>query len=473
MARDLMAVDPGDASRGVRPVILAVDDDAGLRESFRLILEDQFEVVDAADGATALEIVRARDVDLVLLDVRLPDMDGIEVLEKIKALDDGVEVILVTAVKTVKTAVAAMKLGAFDYLNKPFEEPDLLALVTRALEKRSLEREVAFLRSELARHHDFDELVGQHPEMTKLYRLIAQIARTTTTVLVTGESGTGKELVARAIHRQGPRRDKPFVPVNPAALSESLVESELFGHERGAFTGAFQRKLGRFELAQGGTLFLDEISSLKPELQVKLLRVLQEREIERVGGTRAIRIDARIIVATNVDLKQAVSRGAFREDLYYRLNVMPVVVPPLRERRDDIPLLVAHFIRRYDKELNRHVEGVAPEALAALRDYPWPGNVRELQNVIERMVGLVEGPTIGVADLPLDLLLPDHRAGQGAATGLPLREATEEFERQIVVRVLERVHWNRSEAARVLGIHRNSLKAMLARWKLGRAGDDD
>src|SRR2546426_2059728 len=392
----LRAAEASDASHSVRPVILVVDDDSGVREAFRLILEDQYDLLEAADGKQALDRLRTSPVDLVLLDIRLPEMDGIEVLERIKSVDDGVEVILVTAVKTVRTAVDAMKLGAFDYLTKPFDEDNLLALVRRALEKRSLEREVAFLRSELARQHDFDELVGQHPEMQKLYRLISQVARTTTTVVITGESGTGKELIARAIHRQGPRRDKPFVAVNPAALSDSLVESELFGHEKGAFTGAYQRKLGRFELAQGGTLFLDEISSLKPELQAKLLRVLQEREIERVGGTRSIRIDARIIVATNTDLKQAVAQGTFREDLYYRLNVMPITVPPLRERREDIPLLVPHFIRRYNQAFNKRVEGLAPEALSVLGEYSWPGNVRELQNVIERLVGLVEGPVIGV-----------------------------------------------------------------------------
>src|SRR3989442_10486494 len=339
-----------------RPVVLVVDDDAGVRESFRLTLEDHYDVIDVPDGRSALDILRSHHVDLVLLDIRLPEMDGVGVPERIKAMDEGVEVILVTAVKTVRTAVAAMKLGAFDYLTKPFEDDELLAVVRRALEKRSLEREVVFLRSELERQHDQGELVGQHPAMQKLYRLIAQVARTTTTVLVTGESGTGKELIARAIHRQGPRRDKPFVPVNPAALSETLVESELFGHEKGAFTGAYQRKLGRFELAQGGTLFLDEIGSLKPDLQAKLLRVLQEREIEPAGGTPSIRIDARIIVAPNTHLKQAAAQGTFREDLYYRLNVMPITVPPLRERREDIPLLVPHFIRRYNQDFNKRLE---------------------------------------------------------------------------------------------------------------------
>jgi DNA-binding NtrC family response regulator len=457
----------------VRPVVLIVDDDPGVRESFRLILEDAYEVLEAPDGPRALALLPAHHVDLVLLDIRLPEMDGIEVLERIKALDETVEVVLVTAVKTVRTAVAAMKLGAFDYLTKPFEEEELLAVVRRAVERRSLEREVAFLRSELARQHDFDDLVGQHPEMRRLYRVIAQMARTTTTVLITGESGTGKELIARAIHRQGPRRDKRFVAVNPAALSDSLVESELFGHEKGAFTGAWQRKLGRFELAHGGTLFLDEISSLKPELQVKLLRVLQEREIERVGGTHPIRVDVRIIAATNVDLKQAVAQNTFREDLYYRLAVVPLTVPPLRERRDDIPLLVNHFVRRYTHAFGKRIDGLAPEALAALTEYPWPGNVRELQNVIERLVALVEGPLIGVSDLPLDLLLPDPRGRLRDTQTLPLKQATEEFERQIVLRVLERVRWNRSEAARILGLHRNTLATMLARWGLKTAGAEE
>jgi DNA-binding NtrC family response regulator len=465
--RPVHLTDHTEPGPGPRPVVLVVDDDLGLRESFQLILEDEYEVLEAADGPTALNLLRTNQVDLVLLDIRLPEMDGIEVLERIKTIDEGVEVILVTAVKTVRTAVAAMKLGAFDYLTKPFEEDELLALVRRALEKRSLEREVVFLRSELERQQDFDELVGQHQEMQRLYRLITQVARTSTTVLITGESGTGKELIARAIHRQGPRRDKPFVPVNPAALSESLVESELFGYEKGAFTGAYQRKLGRFELAQAGTLFLDEIGSIKPDLQAKLLRVLQEREFERVGGGRTVRLDARVIVATNSDLKQAVLDGRFREDLFYRLNVVPITVPPLRERREDIPLLVRHFIRRYNQQLTRRIAGLTPEALAVLTEYPWPGNVRELQNVLERLVGLVEGSTIGLSDLPLDLLLPDQRPGQ-RPPGYSLNEATEEFERQIALRVLERVRWNVSEAARILGVQRSSLNMKLARWGVRR-----
>jgi len=455
-----------------RPVILVVDDDPGVRESFRLILEDHYDVVDVPDGPSALDVVRTSPMDLVLLDIRLPGMDGIEVLERIKAIDDRAEVILVTAVKTVRTAVAAMKLGAFDYLTKPFEEDELLSLASRALERRMLEREVALLRSELARTHDLDEIVGKHPLMEKLHGLIAQVARTSTTVLITGESGTGKELVARAIHRHGSRREGPFVAVNPAAIVESLIESELFGHERGAFTGAHQRKLGKFELAQGGTLFLDEIGTLRADLQAKLLRVLQEREIERVGGTRSIKIDVRVIAATNTNLKDAVSRGTFREDLYYRLNVVPIVVPPLRERAQDVPLLAEYFLRRDTRDFNKRIEGLSPEAVAALQAYRWPGNVRELENVIERCVVLADGPVIQLNDLPLDVLLPQQATRVRAAEALPLNEATDQFERQIVLRVLERVGWNLTEAGRILAIHRNSLRMKLARWGVRAPGGE-
>jgi len=453
-----------------RPVILVVDDDPGVRESFRLILEDHYDVLDVPDGPRALDVASASQIDLVLLDIRLPGMDGIEVLERIKAIDEGIEVILVTAVKTVRTAVAAMKLGAFDYLTKPFEEEELLSLARRALERRALEREVAFLRSELERAHDRDEIVGRHPATQKLQALITQVARTATTVLITGESCTGKELVALAIHIQGARRERPFVAVNPAAIAESLIESELFGHERGAFTGAHRRKLGRFELAQGGTLFLDEIGALRAELQVKLLRVLQEREMERVGGTRAVKIDVRVIAATNTNLKEAVQREAFREDLYYRLNVVQLVVPPLRERASDIPLLVEHFIRRGERELNKRIDVLSPEALAALQAYRWPGNVRELMNVIERCVVLAEGPVIQLNDLPLDVLLPQQMTKVRAAETLPLNEATDQFERQMVLRVLERVGWNLTEAGRILNVHRNSLRVKLARWGVRAPG---
>ena len=462
-------MDAADSTRAIRPAILVVDDDPGLRESFRLILEDEYEVLDVPDGAQALDIVRSCQVDLVLLDIRLPGMDGLEVLERIKALDEQLDVILVTAVKTVRTAVSAMKLGALDYLTKPFDEEEVLAVIRRALEKRALEREVVFLRSELARRDDLYEMIGQSAEMRRLHGLVAQVARTTATVLITGESGTGKELLARAIHRQGPRRDRPFVAVNPAAIADSLMETELFGHERGAFTGAYQRKLGRFELAQGGTLFLDEIGALRPEMQAKLLRVLQEREIERVGGTHTVKLDLRIIAATNTDLKQAVAVQTFREDLYYRLNVLQITMPPLRDRRDDIGALADHFVRRYRQQFGKQIVGVAPDALEALADYSWPGNVRELQNVIERCVALADGPLIRLSDLPLEFMIPDVRSRADAAGSLDLEEAHEQFERQIVRRVLDRVDWNQSEAARLLGLHRNTLKVKMARWNLKRS----
>ena len=360
-----MPSDSAEPLRDVRAVVLVVDDDVGLREACRLILEDEFEVLDVPDGPHALEVLRSTQVDVVLLDIRLPGMDGLEVLEQAKVIDEQVEVILVTAVKTVKTAVTAMKLGAFDYLTKPFEEEEVLAVVRRALERRALQREVVFLRSELARRQDGDEIVGQSAEMRKLAQMIAQVSRTSATVLIAGESGTGKELIAQAIHRQSPRRDKPFVPVNPAAIVESLIESELFGHERGAFTGAYQRKLGKFEMAQGGTLFLDEIASLRAEPQAKLLRVLQEREIERVGGTRRIPVDVRIIAATNVDLKRAVAAGAFREDLYYRLNVVPIAGAAA-------PRAGARTSRCSSSTSSAATTSASASASRASRPPPWP-----------------------------------------------------------------------------------------------------
>jgi two-component system response regulator AtoC len=457
----------GELAKGARPVVLTVDDEVGVRESFRQVLQDECNILEATEGASALAQLQSHEVDLVLLDVRLPGETGLELLDRIKALEDSIEVILVTAVKEVRTAVEAIKRGAYDYVVKPFDVDEMLALCRRALEKRALQREVLYLRSELARAHGFDEIIGRHPEMVRIYERIAQVAETTATVLITGESGTGKELIARAIHRQGPRRERPFVAVNLAAIPEPLLESELFGHERGAFTGAYQKKLGKFELAHGGTLFLDEVGALRVDLQAKLLRALQEREIERIGGSRTVKVDVRIIAATNVNLKQAVRDRAFREDLYYRLNVVPLTVPPLRERREDIPLLVIHFVRKYNREFGKAVRGISPGALPVLLDYDWPGNVRELENIIERSIALARGPVIYLRDLPLDLALPDA-AARSAEPGLSLKEARERFERQFILRVLEGVDWNQSRAARLLGLHRNTLTARLADWGLRR-----
>jgi DNA-binding NtrC family response regulator len=451
-----------------RPVVLVIDDELGVRESLRFILKDDFEVLEAPDGAAGLEIVRSRRVDVALLDVRMPGEPGPAVLPRILALSESIAVILMTAVPHVRTAVDAIKAGAYDYIIKPFNVDEILALVRQAAQQRVLEREVLYLRAELDRAHGFDELVGRHPSMVRLYELITQVAQTHATVLITAESGTGKELVARAIHRQSARRGQPFVAVNLAAIPDSLLESELFGHEKGAFTGAHTRKPGKFELAHGGTLFLDEVGSLRVELQAKLLRALQEREVERLGGTRTIPVDVRVIAASNVDLKEATRARTFREDLFYRLNVVPVTVPPLRARKDDIPLLTDHFVKKYSAEFKKDVRGISRTALPALTAYDWPGNVRELENVIARSVALATRPVILMEDLPLELAMqgasPVRGAREPSGLTLTLKEARDRFEQAYVLRVLEHEDWNQSRAARRLGVHRNTLIARLAAW---------
>ena len=461
-----------------RGTVLVVDDEEGVRASIRAILEETCEVLEAENGAAALEVMRTRDIDLVMLDQRMPGEPGIDVLPRVKAADPSTVVVLATAVHDVRTAVEALRRGAYDYLTKPFDVDDILLLVERALEKRALEREVLCLRSALAPNaltsaYGFEGMIGRHQEMVRIYELLTQIAATPTTALITGESGTGKELIARAIHQLSDRRAQPFVAVNVAAMPDSLIESELFGHERGAFTGAHARKLGKFELAHGGTLFLDEIGSLRLDLQSKLLRALQQREVERVGGLRPVPIDVRVVAATNVNLRQAVRQRAFREDLYYRLNVVPVLVPPLRDRREDIPMLIEHFVRKISRECNRDVRGVSAGALEVLTRYEWPGNVRELENVIHRAVVLAKGPVVQLQDVPLDVAMPETGSRLTEDTGLPLREACDQFERQYVLRVLERVSWNVSRAARLLGVHRNTVLAKLSSWGLQRPGGPD
>ena len=435
-----------------------------MRASVKMVLDGVCVVLEASDGPAALEAVRSGDVDVCLLDVRLPGMEGIEVLERLKRLDAGLEVVLVTAVRTVRTAVEAMKLGAYDYLTKPFAVEDLRSVVNRALERRALHREVRYLRDELARHEGFDQLVGRSPAMRRVYEIVRQIADTTATVLITGESGTGKELIARAIHRQGGRRDRPFVAVNCAALPAELLESELFGHERGAFTGAHARKLGKFEVAHTGTLLLDEIGSLRLDLQPKLLRALQEREIERVGGSRAIGIDVRIIAATNADLRQAVAAGRFREDLFYRLHVVPIAVPPLRHRREDVAPLARHFMAKYARQFAKTVTDLSPGALGALERYHWPGNVRELENIIARSVALASEPIVQLDQIPLDVALAPAEAT--AEDQLNLREARHDVERLLILRALDRARGNQTVAARLLGMHRNTLLVKLAQLGL-------
>jgi DNA-binding NtrC family response regulator len=450
----------------VRPVVLVADDEPAICEAFEALLAKDYEVLTAQDGEQVLGLLRHRAVSLVILDILMPRMDGIEVLRRIRESDQAVDVIVVTAVSSLKIAVEAIRLGAFDYVTKPFDTHEIRTLIQRALERQSLNRELLFFRAQEEQRRAYDSIIGESERMRAIFDLIPRVADTNVTVLVTGESGTGKELLAHEIHAAGPRAGKPFVAINCAAIPGELLESELFGHERGAFTGATGLKVGKFELANGGTLFLDEVGALRLDLQAKLLRAIQQREIERVGGMKLIKVDVRIIAATNQDLRQAVEAGRFREDLYYRLNVVPVVMPPLRHRKDDIPILVQHFIEKCNREFNRQVKRLSPGAMAALLHYDWPGNVRELQNVIERVVALAQGEMVGLKELPLDIgIVRNQLFTEIRGDGLTLREARARFEAQYILRVLEKVGWSQTEAAKLLGVHRNTLF-----WKIQQLG---
>jgi DNA-binding NtrC family response regulator len=445
--------------------ILVVDDEEQMRDLLAKVLERKgYQVAVAADGAEALAFLEREPADLVVTDVRMPGLDGMEALRAIKELTADTVVLIMTAFGSIDQAVQAVKDGAYDYVNKPFKIEEMLLTIEKALEERRLRQEVTSLRQEVRTRYHFESLIGKSRAMQEVFGLIEQVAGSRSTVMIYGKSGTGKELVAKAVHYNSPRATKPFVAVNCAAIPAELLESELFGHEKGAFTGAIATKVGKFELATGGTLFLDEVGSMRLDLQAKILRALQEREVERVGGTRTIKIDVRVLAATNRDLKKAVEEGGFREDLYYRLNVVPITLPPLRQRRDDIPLLMEHFIVKYNRAFHRSVKGFSAGATAALYHYDWPGNVRELENVIERAVALAQSETIALRDLPLEIsILGGNVAEEIQKAGLSLREARSHFERQYILNILERVQWNQTEAARVLGLHRNTLA-----WKLQR-----
>jgi two-component system NtrC family response regulator len=427
--------------------ILIVDDEKNYLIVLEALLSDVgYEVLTAADASKGLEMVRSHDLDLVITDMRMPGMDGMEFLARLHSQQPELPVIIMTAYATVEKAVEAMKRGAFDYITKPFKNDELKLTIRKAIEMHRLVRENRLLSRELQQRFSFGSIVGQSRAMRKVYGLIEKVAQTRATVLITGESGTGKELIARSIHFNSPRRDKPFVSVSCSALPESLLESELFGHERGAFTGAYTLRKGRFELADGGTLFLDEVGEMSPALQVKLLRVLQEMDFERVGGTRTIRVDARVVAATNRDLKRDVEKGRFREDLYYRLRVVQIEIPPLRERRDDIPLLVHHFLDKAAEANGVKVKRVGEEAFNLLYQYEWAGNVRELENVIERAVILCSGEEIGPDDLP-DEIRHGPRGLQPAETA---REAAAE-EPSIV---------DEGEFLPYLGLNQRQIKAL-------------
>ena len=443
------------------PRILVVDDDQGIRESLQAILEEDYSLAFAVNGAMALDRIDGNGFDLVLLDLSLPEVNGLEVLKNIKQQHDDVDVIIVSATDKAKEAISAMKGGAYDYITKPFEPDEILSTVTRVFEKRALEQEVQFLRSEVSERFAVKKIISRSKAMDHVLHMVEKVAGASSSVLITGESGTGKELVARAIHVGSPRAGKPFVAINCASIPSELIESELFGHEKGAFTGANTRTIGKFEYANHGTIFLDEISSLRLDLQAQLLRFLQERELTRVGSHRAIKVDVRLIAATNRRLEEMVQQGGFREDLFFRLNVIPLDIPPLRKRGGDIPLLADHFIRKFNLQLNKDIKGVTPEAMAVLELYPWPGNVRELENFIERMVVLSpQGGAIDEKDLPFEFFIREKSGMEEEAGGPPdagLAQARRAFERQFILRILQHSGWNQTEAARVLQVHRNTL----------------
>ncbi|HQR29984.1 MAG TPA: sigma-54 dependent transcriptional regulator [Anaeromyxobacteraceae bacterium] len=464
--------------------VLIVDDETNIRRVLSAMLtRDGYEVTAAADGEQALAAMHRAPIDVVVTDLVMPRMGGLELLKAIGATYPDVPVILITAHGTVDTAVEAMKAGAFDYITKPFDQDDLRTVIGKAVRARVLEGQHVHPPTA---EGERPPLVGQSPSMRAVYDLIARVADSPSTVLITGESGTGKELVAQALHRGSSRRSQPLIKVNCAAIPKDLVESELFGYEKGAFTGAVGSKPGRFELADGGTLFLDEIGEIPVEMQVKLLRALQESEFERVGGIRTIRVDVRLIAATNRDLEALIAEGRFREDLYYRLNVVPVALPPLRDRREDIPLLVQHFIEKYDRRLGKKVERVDEAAMEVLTHYAWPGNIRELENVMERSVLFADGPLVTVAQLPETLrdrtpgpATPVAALGALGAIASPsgasmkdiVRQAQSELERTLISRALEETGGNVTRAAKKLQISRKSLQVKMK--ELGLRGLDD
>jgi two-component system response regulator PilR (NtrC family) len=447
--------------------ILVIDDEQSMRELLRIMLaKEGYDVVLAQDRASAFRALAAGLVEMVITDVKLPDGDGIEILRHVKSASPETVVIVMTAYGNTQTAVAALKLGAHDYLVKPFDIDELKLVVRSALEKQQLKEENLLLKTELHTQSRLDRILGVSPSMAAVFKLVRSVAPTGSTVLITGESGTGKELVARAIHTISPRRDAPFVSINCGALPENLLESELFGHMKGAFTDAHQNKKGLFEAAHRGTLFLDEAGETPPSMQVKLLRALQERKIRRVGGTDETEVDVRVIAATNRPLEGLVRERRFREDLFYRLSVIPIRIPPLRDRREDVPLLAEHFLRRFGKEMGKTVTRISPEAMARLESYAWPGNVRELENVIERAVALETTPAIREERLP-ETLYPQQPPMEdpGLQEGFSLDAHLRSIEASLLHKALQQSAGDRAVAARLLGISQRSLRYLIQKHR--------
>ena len=456
--------------------ILVVDDEEIVLKSCRKILEGGgHHVFTALSGQKAFELLEKEPLDIVITDIKMPGMDGMEVLEGIKEKYPDILVIMITGYSTVQSAVQAMKLGAFDYIPKPFSPDEVLVVVEKAMEKKSLIYENIYLRKELEAKYGFDNIIGSSPKMQEVYKLIRKVAPTDSTVLIRGESGTGKELIARSIHFNSPRKQKPFVPVDCGVLAKELLESELFGHVKGSFTGAIVTKPGLFEVADGGSIFLDEIGDVNPNFQSKLLRVIQEREFTPVGGVKPRKVDLRFIVATNKDLERLVQEKQFREDLFYRLNVVSITIPPLREKKDDIPLLAYHFLRKYAKEMNKNIKSISVDAMNMSIAYSWPGNVRQLENVIERAIVMAEGDTITTEHLPFAVKAEiAHPNTPIPKTSEELKEikkkmresAVESIEKSFVLDALARSDWNITRSAKDVGMQRPNFQALMKKYNI-------
>ncbi len=443
--------------------ILVIDDEKSLCDLLAVVFKKEgYEVKTTPSPNQGLELVKNESFDLLISDIKLPELSGMEVLRKVRKMQPELPVIMITAYGTIKEAVEALKIGALDYIIKPFDVDELKILVAKGLERRRLEEENIRLRRELADRYSFENMIGKSKKMEEVYGLIEKIAPTDTTVLIRGESGTGKEMAARAVHLLSHRRERPFVSINCGALPENLLESELFGHVRGSFTGAVSDKKGMFEVAHKGTLFLDEVGEMSPMTQVKLLRALQDKKIRRVGGTSEISIDVRIIAATNQDLKKNIAKGTFRDDLYYRLNVISFEMPPLREKKEDIPVLVNHFLKKHCDKMGRKLKRLAPEVFQVFENYHWPGNIRELENVIERVVAIEERETITQGCLPEELLSPSRReVDLNLYPGFNLTETIDSITQEYLYEALERSRGNLKEAASLLGVNYRQIRYLV------------
>jgi two-component system, NtrC family, response regulator PilR len=463
--------------------ILVVDDEESIREFFEIMLKREgYDVFTASNGQEALEALKKQPADLIISDIQMPEMSGMELLTKVREIDPETVVVMITAFGSTETAVEAMKLGAYDYVLKPFKIDEVKIIIRQALERRSLKLENQQLKKELGTKYAFDNIIGGAPPMLRIYEMVKRVANTKSSVLITGESGTGKELIARAIHYNGPLKDKPFVTVNCGAIPENLMESEMFGHKKGSFTGAIADKRGLFEVANGGTIFLDELGELPLTMQVKLLRVIQEGTFKRVGGTEDVNVEVRVISATNKVLDHEVKTGKFREDLFYRLNVIQIHCPPLRERREDIPMLASHFLEKFSKALGMTIKRVTNEAMDVLKRYHYPGNVRELENIVERTVALEPGQAILPESLPRHLLeIHQQPVGQLDANkieideekGIELERLTADFERTLLTKALQQTGGVKKKAAKLLNISFRSMRYRVDKYGLSNLSVDD